>query len=273
MWIGLAGVGTAPNAMAGIVRAFATPGNPAEESIKDYLFKMRNFDERHADDLYIEPNRYPLLVSSLKRLRRMERTVGYGNFHLLDFDDALRIAAIYSIVGRFTRKEIDFLESIFYENANRYGFYGRKPVKDLTARIERNGIVKVRHTGHYLYSGRALQTYRQIRRAIGNRVVLTSGVRSIMKQFVLFLDKACRSGGNLSLASRSLAPPGYSYHCVGDFDVGQVGLGALNFTARFATTEVFRQLQDLGYVRLRYGRDNRLGVRYEPWHVKVVTES
>jgi LAS superfamily LD-carboxypeptidase LdcB len=94
-----------------------------------------------------------------------------------------------------------------------------------------------------------------------------------MKQFVLFLDKACRNEGNLSLASRSLAPPGYSYHCVGDFDVGQVGLGAMNFTARFAFTEVFRQLQDLGYVRLRYGRDNMLGVRYEPWHVKVVAES
>ena len=41
-------------------------------------------------------------------------------------------------------------------------------------------------------------------------LVLTTGVRGVVKQFYLFLRKADRANGNLSLASRSLAPPGYS---------------------------------------------------------------
>ena len=83
------------------------------------------------------------------------------------------------------------------------------------------------------------------------------------------MSKALKNHGNLSLASRSLAPPGFSFHGVGDFDVGQVGLGADNFTARFVDTDVYRQLKRLDYVNLRYERDNLLGVRFEPWHVKL----
>ena len=69
---------------------------------------------------------------------------------------------------------------------------------------------------------------------------LTSGIRGVVKQFLLYLDKADNNHGNLSLASRSLAPPGYSYHGIADFDVGQIGYGILNFTGRFTTTEVFK---------------------------------
>jgi LAS superfamily LD-carboxypeptidase LdcB len=90
-----------------------------------------------------------------------------------------------------------------------------------------------------------------------------------MKQFLLFLNKAYRSRGNLSVASRSLAPPGYSFHGVGDFDVGQVGFGIANFSSRFTTTKVFKRLRDLGYIELRYPKGNLLGVRFEPWHIKV----
>ena len=90
-----------------------------------------------------------------------------------------------------------------------------------------------------------------------------------MKQFYLFLSKAMRFDGNLSLASRSLAPPGYSYHATGDFDVGQKGFGGGNFDESFITTSVFKELTKLGYVEYRYGRDNLLGVRYEPWHIKL----
>jgi len=100
-------------------------------------------------------------------------------------------------------------------------------------------------------------------------VVLTSGVRSVIKQFMLFLTKAYHHDGNLSLASRSLAPPGYSYHGVGDFDVGQIGFGVDNFTARFVETDVFQRLADLGYIDLRYQQDNPWGVRFEPWHIKI----
>jgi LAS superfamily LD-carboxypeptidase LdcB len=91
----------------------------------------------------------------------------------------------------------------------------------------------------------------------------------VVKQMQLFVSKADRADGNLSLASRSLAPPGYSFHGVGDFDVGIKGWGARNFTDDFATTDEFKKLLDLGYIDIRYPADNRLGVRFEPWHIKV----
>jgi D-alanyl-D-alanine carboxypeptidase len=86
------------------------------------------------------------------------------------------------------------------------------------------------------------------------------------------LNKARKNNGNLSIASRSLAPPGYSFHGNGDFDVGQVGFGAANFTERFANTEVYKKLNELGYLKLRYPQKNLMGVRFEPWHIKVSTD-
>ena len=98
---------------------------------------------------------------------------------------------------------------------------------------------------------------------------LTSGIRSIIKQYRLFLNKAYQCGGNFSLASRQVAPPGYSYHGLNDFDVGQAGFGELNFTEQFTGTEAYSRLADLGYLNLRYPQDNLLGVRFEPWHIMV----
>ena len=74
---------------------------------------------------------------------------------------------------------------------------------------------------------------------------------------------------NVLLVSRSLPPSGYSFHEVGDFDVGSRRLGAENFTQAFVYSQVFRRMQTLNYVELRYPDNNRLGVRYEPRHVKV----
>ena len=125
------------------------------------------------------------------------------------------------------------------------------------------------YTGNYLYKGLPLETYQKIKRDVGDKVILTSGVRSVTKQLLLFLNKAYNKDGNLSLASRSLAPPGYSYHGIGDFDVGQIGYGADNFTKRFTGTEVYRKLRDLRYLNIRYTENNLLGVRFEPWHIKV----
>jgi len=100
--------------------------------------------------------------------------------------------------------------------------------------------------------------------------VLTSGIRSVVKQTHLFLAKTIQSKGNMSRASRSLAPPGHSYHGIGDFDVGKVGFGRKNFSEEFARTDEFMKLVELGYVDIRYPKDNLYGVRYEPWHIKVV---
>ena len=91
-------------------------------------------------------------------------------------------------------------------------------------------------TAHFLLRGKSEALYHQIKKDVGDEVVLTSGVRSIVKQMHLFLAKAIEANGNLSRASRSLAPPGHSYHGTGDFDIGKIGLGAKNFTADFSQT-------------------------------------
>ncbi|MDL1958713.1 MAG: D-alanyl-D-alanine carboxypeptidase family protein [Deltaproteobacteria bacterium] len=79
---------------------------------------------------------------------------------------------------------------------------------------------------------------------------------------------------NLSAASRSLAPPGYSWHGRYDFDIGikNTMYRQLNFDKRFITTPLFKELFTAGYINLadlRYQQHNGLGVRFEPWHIKV----
>jgi D-alanyl-D-alanine carboxypeptidase len=246
----------------------AFPEN-CDDYVRDYLQKIQSFDKPHEGDVYLDHKRYALLGSSVKRFKRLQKTVGHANFHLLNFDNAIRFGRDYSRVGPFTKAELYFLEMIFYDDPALYGFFGEKPVKNLTARIQRRDVVKVRHTGNYLYKGLPLDTYEKIKRDVGDQVILTSGVRSVIKQFLLFLNKAYNNQGNLSLASRSLAPPGYSFHGVSDFDVGQSGFGVANFTERFVSTPVYRKLGDNGYLKLRYPRKNMLGVRFEPWHIKV----
>jgi hypothetical protein len=260
----------APEALAKISKISPrTPPEKYDDYIKDYLSKIRNFNKYHPRDVILDRKKFRLLKSSVRRLNRLQRTVGHGNFYLLNFDDAIKFARRYPKIGRFPKAELDFLEMIFNEDGALYGFFGEKPLRNLTDRIKRRQVNKVPYTGNYLYRGPALETYKKMRREVGDRVILTSGVRNIMKQFLLFLNKAYRSKGNLSMASRSLAPPGYSYHGIGDFDVGQVGLGVANFSLRFTKTEVFSKLRDLGYINLRYPKDNLLGVRFEPWHIKV----
>jgi len=256
--------------MAEIMRIYHDTAVPnGDNHIKDYLHKMQSFDKPYAGDIYLDQSSFLLLESAVKRFKRLQRTVGYGNFHLLSFDDALKIARNYSRVGAFSKDEIVFLEKLFYQDSATYGFFGNKPVKSLTDSIQRHKVVKVPYTGNYLYKGLPLETYRKIKQDIGDQVILTSGIRSVIKQFLLFLNKAYKNRGNLSLASRQLAPPGYSYHGISDFDVGQVGFGAINFTARFIKTDVFKKLEDCGYLKLRYPQGNLLGVRFEPWHIKV----
>ena len=125
-------------------------------------------------------------------------------------------------------------------------------------------------TGHFLYRGDSEALYLKVKKDIGASIVLTSGIRNVVKQTHLFLAKTIQSNGNLSRASRSLAPPGHSFHGIGDFDVGKVGFGSKNFTSDFSDTKEFQKLVELGYVDMRYPLHNLLGVRYEPWHIKVV---
>ena len=237
--------------------------------IRDYLNKIEHFDEPHDNDLYLDKKSMPLLQSTLSRLIRIQKTVGYGVFSLISIDQSIHTAKQYASVGTFSSQELDFLEMLFYKDGALYGFLGEKPLCQFTDAIPVKNTLKISGTGNYLYKGRSIETYEKIRKAIGPDVILTSGVRSVTKQFMLFLTKALKNKGNLSLASRSLAPPGYSLHAVGDFDVGQVGFGAANFTHRFTETSVYKRIVASGFASLRYTRTNAYGVRFEPWHIKV----
>ncbi|MEK6748268.1 MAG: M15 family metallopeptidase [Pseudomonadota bacterium] len=244
-------------------------GDFDEQYIKDYLEKIHNYDKVHKDDLFVKPRDLRTLRGTVLRLQKVQNYVGPANFALLSFDNCLKHAARVSRIGEFTKYEIEFLESIFYTNAKDYGFFGEKPVDKLTAAPHSEEVEKISGTGNYLMRGAPIKLYNKIRRDIGNSVILTSGVRGVMKQMHLFLTKTIASGGNLSMASRSLAPPGHSFHGVGDFDVGKVGWGARNFTEYFADTMEYRRLTDMGFIKIRYPEDNFLGVRFEPWHIKV----
>jgi D-alanyl-D-alanine carboxypeptidase len=208
--------------------------------------------------------------SALARLRRLQQYVGFGNFNVIGWDQSLKLARRRGSVGAFTRAELDLIEQLFFADAKKLGFYGDKVVSKLTATIPERDIVKIPRSGHYLFKGESTRTYERIRRDLGDSVVLTSGIRSVVKQIYLFMNKAEKVDGNLSLASYSLAPPGHSYHAIGDFDVGKKGFGLKNFSAAFAQTDEFKRLIDLGYLDIRYPQQNPFGVRYEPWHIKVV---
>ncbi|MCB1915966.1 MAG: M15 family metallopeptidase [Rhodocyclaceae bacterium] len=262
--------------LASQIPAMAKPSVPARpvapqaaDPTRDYLFRMREPDRHYPGDIRADERMLGLINSISARLQRAESVIGYANFTVASLDEILLYARNFSEIGPFTAAETSVIEQLFYEDASHYGFLGVKPLGNLTQRIDRNEVVKIRGSGHYLYRGRPAALYDEIRRTLGSDVVLTSGVRGIVKQLRLFLAKATSFDGNLSLASRSLAPPGYSFHGIGDFDVGIAGWGARNFTADFAETETFQRLIDLGYVAIRYPLDNRLGVRFEPWHIRV----
>jgi D-alanyl-D-alanine carboxypeptidase len=221
-------------------------------------------------DVVLSPVQRIAFDSALARLRRLQRYVGHGNFNIIGWDQSLKLARGRDAIGAFSHNELELIEELFFTNAETLGFYGDKVITNLTATIAKRDIGKIPGSGHFLFKGPSTNTYIKIRRDLGDSVVLTSGIRGVVKQIYLFMNKAEKVGGNLSLASYSLAPPGHSYHAVGDFDVGKKGFGSRNFSEAFAQTDEFKRLIDLGYLDIRYPQKNPFGVRYEPWHIKVV---
>lgn len=271
--MGAVGLGLAPEILARTTRGyFAGVNEYPDEELKDYLYKIHNFNHPHNDDVQIDSVLYPIFESTVMRMRRLQKLVGHGNFNILNFSNGLSFARNYPDVGKFTKEELKFMEGTFYADSQQYGFLGEKPLKEITDQVKRKDVIKVPYSGNYLYKERSVEIFEDIKKELGDKVVLTSGIRGVMKQFMLFLNKVYSSEGNLSLASRSLAPPGYSFHGNGDFDVGQKGYGKLNFTGHFTETDVYKRLSELGYLKLRYPQDNKLGVRYEPWHIKINVE-
>ncbi|MDD3595160.1 D-alanyl-D-alanine carboxypeptidase family protein [Sulfuricurvum sp.] len=217
---------------------------------------------------YLSTMKAPSVVGTLlDKLTAVQNFVGYVRFNTISFDEMLKIAARCN--KPLTPDEIGYIETIFYGDPRRYGFYGERTVPKLTAVTPEKELVYIKKTGHFLLKGAAVEKYETIKKMIGKEVILTSGVRAPVKQMHLFLKKMVSEGGDLRLTSTSIAPPGFTFHSIGDFDIGKVGYGAANFTERFQETDVFKKLYDGGYISIRYTNNNPYGVRYEPWHIKV----
>ncbi|WLD57742.1 M15 family metallopeptidase [Salinispirillum sp. LH 10-3-1] len=244
-------------------------GQGVDEHDDDYLERVRRFDDDFESDIWLNEQEMRVMVSASTRLEQVRDWVGFGNFNILTWDDMLRFARTVPTIGEFTPQELAFMDGLFHRDARELGFYGERTTIELTKQIREQDVVRVPRSGHFLYRGESSELYERLVRDIGDTLILTSGVRNMAKQFDLFLAKAIQTDGNISRASRSLAPPGYSFHALGDFDVGKVGLGLGNFSSEFAATREFRKLQEMGYTKIRYTVDNRYGVRFEPWHVRV----
>jgi zinc D-Ala-D-Ala carboxypeptidase len=222
------------------------------------------------NDIYLSREEWNLLVSVNNRLKRVKRHVGFANFNILSYRDMLFYARNYSKIGAFTKKEILFIEKLFYEDPKQYGFFGKQTCKNINNKVSRKDVKKIPHTGHYLFKEKALSDYNNLKKDVGNTLILTSGVRNVVKQLSLYINKIYRCHGNMTKASISIAPPAYSYHTISDFDVGRKGWGYKNFTADFASTNEFSKMTKLSYIGMRYHKNNKDGVRFEPWHVEVI---
>ena len=179
------GCGFAPFALAApSTKDHKHPPNPGRTFSQPYLSKIKYYNRHHGDDIFLKPEELRLLKKAVRRLFRIQQTVGFGNFYLLSFDETLKISRTYASVGSFRSSEVEFLERIFYSDATGYGFYGKKPLTNITDALDQARIVKVPNNHNYLYKGESLETYERIKKDVGDRAILTSGLRGISKQFL-----------------------------------------------------------------------------------------
>ena len=204
------------------------------------------------------------------RLKRVKRFVGFGNFNTISLDSTFYYARNYSNIGIFTKKEKALIEKLFYTNPQEFGFYGEKTVTSITNKISSKDIIKIPYSGHYIYKGKPHEDYKRLLKDVNSDLILTSGIRNIVKQLSLYINKLSKLNGNLSNTSSIIAPPAFTYHATSDFDIGKKGWGNRNFTSDFAHTNEFHQMRKLNYIGIRYTINNKDGVRFEPWHVKVI---
>jgi hypothetical protein len=225
---------------------------------------------QNTKDIYLSYNEYITLDSLNKRLKRLRRFIGYANFNIVSFQDALFYGRNYSKIGKFKKDELELIDKLFLEDPREYGFYGKKTCMNINNKILEKDIIKVPYTGHFLFKGKPIEDYEKLKKDIGLTLVLTSGVRNVVKQLSLYCNKLYNIGGNITQASTQIAPPSYSYHTISDFDVGRRGWGYKNFTSEFASTMEFEKMMKLNYIGMRYNKNNSDGVRFEPWHVEVI---
>jgi hypothetical protein len=209
------------------------------------------------------------------RLAAVERHMGAGRFSVTDYPAVFALGAAHAAL-RLSPAERATLDALFALDARRFGFAGPRASASLEATLPVSSLVTTRGSTARVYPPAAALVAR-LQAAGCARLVVTSGVRGIPKQTLLFVRKVLQGGGTgwdfaraYATAARSVAPPGYSFHATGDIDVGESGAGPeVNFSERFVQTGTYRCIAAQPGVRWRYPPGNEAGVMHEPWHLAV----
>jgi len=220
--------------------------------------------------------------SIVRKLSNVQKRISDEKFNLISFSDIFDEKLYpdeqdFIAATRFTKEEKAFIENIFSLCARKYGFNDPRLTSDLFYEIDKNDIIKIAGSNQYLFKDDAYDTYMSILEYVKTKdahtfsqTTVTSGIRGIPKQLHIFLRKVIFCDGSLSKASKSVAPPGYSYHLTGDFDIGIRGLGYKNFTLDFKETKLFKYIMQIdSEAFLRYPEKGQSHVQFEPWHIRA----
>ncbi len=116
----------------------------------------------------------------------------------------------------------------------------------------------------------AARAWRAMKAAAGEdhvTILLVSGYRSYLDQIDLIRRKV-GAGRTMDAVLRTTAAPGFSQHHTG-LAVDVATPGTRPVTEDFEHSEAFTWMREnaerFGF-RMPYGRDNRYGFVYEPWH-------
>lgn len=94
-------------------------------------------------DLFLDKKYEKSFYSVCKKLKLVQRHVGYGNYNVISFDDVINTARWSSNIGDFTSDELAFMEYIFYYNPEEHGFYGERTCQSITHEINMKDIIKI----------------------------------------------------------------------------------------------------------------------------------
>ena len=76
----------------------------SEKDLKDYLHIMADFDKSQSSDIILDKKDFVLLKATLKKLRKIQRTVGFGNYCILSFDNAIKFSRQYPAIAQIHQK-------------------------------------------------------------------------------------------------------------------------------------------------------------------------
>ncbi|EEH56040.1 uncharacterized protein MICPUCDRAFT_18607 [Micromonas pusilla CCMP1545] len=112
--------------------------------------------------------------------------------------------------------------------------------------------------------------------ADGVTLIPVSGFRSIAHQERLFFDVKAARGQTAAERALVSAPPGHSEHHTGyAVDVSTPSVGD-DLVVSFDKTDASRWLRKNAaafHFEMSFGKDNVMGVSYEPWHYRFVGDS